>query len=51
MLAKKNKELKNMMEDMTKESQELKGKVASMDKDLDQSIFINNNLKMELKDK
>lgn len=37
------------MEDMAKENKKLKGKVASIEKDLDRSISI--DLKMELKDK
>lgn len=50
-LSKKEKELKNMMEVMAKESKELKKKAACMMKDLDQSIFINKELTLEVEQK
>lgn len=49
-LAKKNKEMKNMIEAMAQENKELKEKVANLKKDLSQSISINKELKLELKE-
>lgn len=49
-LANKNKEMKIMMEKMAKETNEQKKKVASMEKNLDQSIFINKELNFQLKE-
>lgn len=51
MLAKKNKELKDMMETMVKEIKKMKDKVASMEKKLEQTTSINKYLLEELKDK
>lgn len=50
-LAKKNKELKDMMENMAKEIKKLKDKVASMEKNLEQTTSIIKYLLEELKDK
>lgn len=50
MIVKKNKELKNMMESMANENKELKEKVASMEKDLEQSTSMNKDLKEKNKE-
>lgn len=50
-LAKKNKELKDVMEAMAKENQTLMNKMANMEKDIEQPTSINKDLEEELNEK